>query len=47
LFLTICVLEELKYVVLGVPCSRKKHIRNLVWGNETEDTARRVSSRQL
>ena len=26
---------------------RKKHVRNLVWGNGTENMARRVSSRQL
>jgi len=25
----------------------KKHVRNLFWGNGTENTARRVSSRQL
>ncbi len=27
--------------------SRKKHVRNLFWENGTENTARRVSSRQL
>jgi hypothetical protein len=26
---------------------RKKHVWNLFWGNGTENTARRVSSRQL
>ena len=30
-----------------VEFSWKKHVRNLFWGNGTENTARRVSSRQL
>ncbi len=31
----------------GLQGSWKKHVRNLFWGNETENTARHVSSRQL
>jgi len=31
----------------ATPKDWKKHVRNLFWGNGTENTARRVSSRQL
>ncbi len=39
--------EERNLCVDTTARNRKKHVPNLFWGNRTENTARRVSSRQL